>query len=285
MRSRILACLALLSLPALIGCGDTGNELFQGGACQAGEVQACECASGGQGTSTCLDDGSGMGECVCPDASVPDGAAGSGGKDAQPETSSKGGSAGADAGYGGAAGKDAGAGAVAVLGDPCSEKGKLACAGHAQKLQLLCDGSKWIPNGTCSGAQVCDPREGPTAGSCQDPAAGCAGKSPGATFCEGAVRNICGPDLLTVSSVICASDALCQGGTGDQCAVCLAGQHECEGANLMMCAPDHLKWSFDKACPSQALCDAFNGTCGQAQCSLRCFLKCVCHRISSGRIF
>ncbi len=42
--------------------------------------------------------------------------------------------------------------AVGTLGAPCDKPGTLACAGHAQKLQLLCDGT-WKSNGVCLSRQ------------------------------------------------------------------------------------------------------------------------------------
>src|SRR5258708_34104679 len=86
--------------------------------------------------------------------------------------------------------------ATVTLGTACSTPGALACAGHAQKLQLLCDGTKWNSNGVCSGQQICDTRPGPTAGSRQDPIGASVGQAAGASFCNAAVRQTCRPDLL-----------------------------------------------------------------------------------------
>ena len=84
---------------------------------------------------------------------------------------------------------------VQTLGDACGSPGNLACAGENQKLQLLCDGSEWVANGTCSGTEVCDTGEA-NRGSCQEPIEGCVAKSPGETYCTDGQVYTCGPDLL-----------------------------------------------------------------------------------------
>jgi hypothetical protein len=292
MRTRFLLATACFVAACVGACGGSDNGLFAGAACAQGPTVACTCAGGEPGTQSCYADQSGYAPCVCTDGGVGDGAAGGGG-DASSE-------AGKDAAFDGAAGKDAqgaggsggssgtggmagkggaggtsGAGgsggstgeAIATLGDPCSKPGELACAGHAQKLMLVCDGSKWASNGVCSGMQICDTRPGLTAGSCQDPVPLCVGHQPGEGVCDGANRIVCGPDLLTSTSVMCASEALCKLGSGDQCGVCMDGQFQCDGANLEKCAPDHLAWGFQAACASAQLCDAAGAKCNPAVCS------------------
>lgn len=85
---------------------------------------------------------------------------------------------------------------VQSLGKNCGDAGALACAGENQKLQLLCYGSKWVQNGTCSGSTVCDTGEA-NRGSCQEPVPGCADKDPGEPYCGAADEvHSCGPDRL-----------------------------------------------------------------------------------------
>ncbi len=172
-----------------------------------------------------------------------------------------------------------------VLGEACSPSGALSCNGHAQKLQLLCSDGKWIANGVCPGQQVCDPRPGPTQGSCQDPPAYCAGKSPGEAVCEGVIRHVCGPELLDATSATCASDALCRAGTGEKCAKCLDGQRACAGEKLQKCASDHLSFVDEAACASAALCRATEGVCltpscgaGEYRCDYNDLVKCNADR-------
>ena len=163
---------------------------------------------------------------------------------------------------------DGGASATATLGDPCTTPGALACNGKAQKLQLLCDGSKWVANGTCPGQQVCDPRPGPTQGSCQDPAPGCGDKSPGQAYCDGVVRHMCSDDLLTETSATCKSGAYCTAGTADKCALCLDGESTCDGPSLKVCAPDHQSFIAKDTCATSALCVPGEDVCRAPTCAV-----------------
>src|SRR5262245_37722852 len=60
-----------------------------------------------------------------------------------------------------------------TLGACCAPASVLACAGHAQKLKLICGAdSKWASNGTCDAVDtVCDTTEGPDRGTCKPVAA------------------------------------------------------------------------------------------------------------------
>jgi hypothetical protein len=158
--------------------------------------------------------------------------------------------------------------AIGELGASCGKPGALACAGHAQRLQLLCDGTKWVANGTCAGQQLCDPRPGPTAGTCQNPYPGCAGRTPGDAFCDDAIRHRCGQDLLDATSATCKTPELCKFGAADKCAVCLPGQHDCDGAKLLVCAPDHLSVVVQETCATPGLCSYFEGVCHAPACSV-----------------
>jgi len=152
-------------------------------------------------------------------------------------------------------------GAIGTLGAPCSPAGALACAGRAQKLQLLCDGSKWVSNGVCPGQQICDTRVGTTAGSCQDPAPGCAGKTPGASFCDGATRKTCGPDLVTVVSNPCIDEQHCRDGVGSECAKsCTAGTYRCSLDTLEVCNASGAGYDPVKICPPGS-CDVASKSC------------------------
>jgi len=158
--------------------------------------------------------------------------------------------------------------AVGTLGSPCDKPGALACAGHAQKLQLLCDGGVWKSNGVCPGAQICDTRPGPTAGSCQDPDPKCVGKKPGESFCDGAVRRTCGPDLLSSTTETCASAEHCAQSTGPHCAKCLTGKFLCAGAVLKKCKADHSDFETVDTCATEALCVDVYGKCLAPRCAV-----------------
>jgi hypothetical protein len=93
------------------------------------------------------------------------------------------------AGNGGSAGT-AGSGGVPYVtggpGEPCSPVGGLGCGAVTPALQLVCATTGWQALGTCSGAQVCDPRQGsPTLGACVDKDPVCVGHTDGAPFGSG----------------------------------------------------------------------------------------------------
>ncbi len=153
--------------------------------------------------------------------------------------------------------------AGATLGSPCTTAGELACQGVGGKLQLLCDGTKWTSNGVCAGDDVCDPRPGPTAGSCQKPAC-----TAGSVTCEGAALTTCGADLLTKTKEECASAEHCKQAVGGVCAKCLAWEARCEGAVLMKCTADRQSIAMKETCATPELCDATAGACKPAACAL-----------------
>ena len=70
------------------------------------------------------------------------------------------------------------------LGEPCSEAGARACAGHAQREQLLCEAGAWKSNGSCPAGQHCDTREGANQGLCQPVVADCEGQPTGTPICR-----------------------------------------------------------------------------------------------------
>src|SRR3990167_10869545 len=70
------------------------------------------------------------------------------------------------------------------LGAACNHAGALGCSGSGQKLQLLCDGARWVQNGVCPGSTVCDARPGPTLGSCQEPDPQCLAHGAGFSYCD-----------------------------------------------------------------------------------------------------
>jgi len=158
--------------------------------------------------------------------------------------------------------------AVGTLGQACDKSGALACGGHAQKLQLICDGGVWKSLGVCPGAQICDTRLGPTAGSCQDPDPACVGKKPGESFCEGAVRRTCGPDLITSSKAACLSAELCNASSGATCAKCLEGRYRCTGAVLEKCKADRSDFEKVDTCATEALCVDASGKCLPPSCAV-----------------
>lgn len=151
-----------------------------------------------------------------------------------------------------------------ALAGSCDRAGALACNGDGQKLQLLCDGTKWVSNGVCAGAQICDSRAGATRGSCQDPLADCAAHGAGSTFCDGAVRKTCSADLLSTTDVDCGTFARCAAGTGTTCGTCGKDEHTCEGAYLFVCKNG--AFVKEKYCLTAVNCDAVAGVCKDTIC-------------------
>jgi hypothetical protein len=149
--------------------------------------------------------------------------------------------------------------AVGTLGQPCTRQGALACAGHAQKAQLVCDGT-WKLNGTCSGMTNCDSTPGPNAGSCQPIVTDCTSRQPNQTFCQRETVIRCGPDLVNTSQVeICGSFApACLNGA---CVGCSAAPPEerCNGNTPRICGSP---WVEAPACTgAKPVCVA--GACGE----------------------
>ena len=73
-----------------------------------------------------------------------------------------------------------------TLGDDCRKPGALACAGHHQKISLICSSDRiWEKNETCAAGQFCDAASGPDLGICKTPEADCAARQPGDLFCTG----------------------------------------------------------------------------------------------------
>jgi formylglycine-generating enzyme required for sulfatase activity len=235
------------------------------------------------------------------DASVEaDAAAGSGG-----DASAEEGAAGDASTEADALDCDAGGPAMGSIGAPCCKASALACAGHAQKVVLICNPTSmtWSALQACSGNQLCDTRPGGNQGSCQDPAAPCVGRVPGDTLCEGNKQVACGDDLLTVTETDCefvCKDGLCTGGckkdakqckdlvpqtcddegiwqdgapctygctAGDCSGVCLTADKRCNGSIPQTCGIDH-QWQDGPPCG--AVCSGGNcvGACvpGAKQC-------------------
>jgi hypothetical protein len=162
-----------------------------------------------------------------------------------------------------------------VLGGACSRAGELACQGVAQKQQLICDGTQWKSNGACAGDQVCDPRVGPTLGTCQTPV--CA---DGPNVCQGETLVTCTPDRLTVKREVCATTEHCRQAVGGICARCLQWNARCEGRSLFRCSADRQELAFKETCASAELCDALAGECKMPICTAGA-VRCVGDRLET----
>jgi hypothetical protein len=103
-----------------------------------------------------------------------------------------------------------------TVGAWCDTPGALQCAGHRQRVIVVCGGENtWDPFQTCEVGQFCDTRDGDTLGSCQDPYPGCDGRQAGDLLCKGADVYACGPDTITVEPVEQCDEYCVDGGCAD----------------------------------------------------------------------
>ena len=161
---------------------------------------------------------------------------------------------------------DAGNNGLGTIGEGCCTAGESVCAGHAQKIVLICDPSSmtWMALQACSGQMLCDSAPGMNQGTCQDVVPICVGQEPGANLCEGGVAVECGPDLVTSEETICTS--ACEG--GECVGVCTPEERRCDGVTPQVCDGAGA-WLGEAACPY--LCTgagACTGECtpGARQC-------------------
>ena len=137
---------------------------------------------------------------------------------------------GAEGGLGG--GGPASTGAIRELGDACAIEGQYACAGHAQRVQLVCKAGTFVKYGVCAPTERCDTESGAT-GLCQPVVAECLGHGPGDVVCRGSERIACGVDLVTSESLESCSGGCLSG----QCTECAPGaEPTCELNSVRACS-------------------------------------------------
>ncbi len=149
--------------------------------------------------------------------------------------------------------------------EPC-EDGALRCADTVQR--SLCAAGRWQSTSACAANEVCDPSSTPV-GDCVGLAELCNGHPPSDIFCAGARRISCSPDLSQAQVVDCASEAHCQAGVEQNCALCLPGEGRCDGVSLSVCSGDGLNFEVVDQCDSPSLCDAANARCLPRACGPR----------------
>jgi len=176
----------------------------------------------------------GLGSGVAGDAATagnPSGMAGSA-AGSQVDASEEGGASGSEGGNGGAPVQEE----APALGARCAAPGTLACAGHHQKLTLVCSAAgTWDVNQTCPSGQFCDSAEGTDQGICKAPDSDCAAREPGEALCAGSD----GKDAMQ-----CDADGL-SAQVVEHCADrCVDGQ--C--ADALPC-PEGIVYSCDPKCP------------------------------------
>lgn len=173
------------------GGNDSGSS--NGGSSEAGTSDAGSTMDAGSLDAGSADTGAAVADGSAPDA-APDGAVADG------------------------ATSDGGAGAVAMLGAACTMPLDKACTGNNAADKLVCLDGKWAHNGSCDTDQRCETQRGPSQGLCVVIATGCAGKTPGATVCDGTAVKACGPDLTTLTtSTTCSANSHCEDGTPASC--------------------------------------------------------------------
>jgi hypothetical protein len=166
---------------------------------------------------------------------------------------------------------------IATLGAACSTPGAQGCAGHAQRIVLVCNGT-WQVDQTCPAADYCDSRAGTTFATCQPIMPDCANASPGQTACEtlgciNASRGVqspqtvvCGPDLVSQTlGVTCANNACANGGccTSPTAAVCggcnAIGQSTGGGTCTELASDPNNCGACGQVCQSNTTC--MDGSC------------------------
>lgn len=149
--------------------------------------------------------------------------------------------------------------AIGALGQPCSSNGAYACAGHAQKGQLVCSQGEWTSLGVCSGSSNCDTAPGSSAGSCQPIVAECAGMQPGDLVCKGQDVEECGPDLVTTSVTETCTDQACVDGACQ--GTCEPETSRCKSLQPQTCDAAGAWQDNGAACPNVCSGGACSGTC------------------------
>ncbi len=142
-----------------------------------------------------------------------------------------------------------GSGPIGTIGQPCPIIGMLGCAGNAQKSQIICGGDfTWQTNGTCGPNLLCDTSPGVNQGTCQTIVDVCEIQQPGAIVCAGKDRVLCGPDLVTITTVeTCVNTCKSGACTGE----CTPGDSQCVGNFIRTCSPLG-QWQTAVPCPTGA---------------------------------
>jgi hypothetical protein len=211
----VLAAAGLLTSITLVGCGKSGSDGGDstGGTSASGSGGSSSGSPNGGNSTGAGPTGGASGDAGATSggssgADATGGAAGEpGGESSGGTNGAMGGMSGTGSGTGGSAGSTAGAaGMTGTLGEPCSPRGALACAGNHQKLTVLCGGDDtWQPNQTCATDQFCDSTPGPNVGTCQPVAPGCEDGPGSEPWCADDDKNLisCGPDAVTTTSRAC----------------------------------------------------------------------------------
>jgi formylglycine-generating enzyme len=160
---------------------------------------------------------------------------------------------GAEGGLGGTA--PTSTGTVREPGDACKVEGQYACAGHAQRVQLVCAAGVVVEYGVCGPTERCDTQAG-AAGLCQPVVAECLGHSPGDVVCREGERIACGADLVTSKSLETCSGG-CVSGKCTECAP--SAEPTCELNSVRACS-EVGTWEVTPCAAETPVCT--EGECG-----------------------
>lgn len=150
----------------------------------------------------------------------------------------------------------------------CTEESALRCVSLNDTERERCEQGAWVIAEPCDEAQVCDLGNVLQPGICVDRNTVCQGSSS-TSICRGEIMHQCNDDAISVRQEKCASMQHCQAGLSvGTCAICLSGEHRCDGANLEKCNDSGSGFIFEDACESEALCDAYAGFCSSKTCSM-----------------
>lgn len=168
-------------------------------------------------------------------------------------------------GSGGASGGEAGAGGAGTPQLECDDEGALRCVARAATGREVCRDGEWRAADPCSDGELCD-TSADEPGTCAPIVPECVGRAPGASFCEGATRVTCGPDLVTASREECPSVQHCTLATGPECAACLPNEFACSGNTLEKCNEALTDFEVVAVCDEEP-CNAEAGACTTFACA------------------
>jgi hypothetical protein len=148
----------------------------------------------------------------------------------------------------------------------CTTENAIRCDANAVAARSICQGGKWTPTDPCADGSLCDTSATFPTGTCKKVDPLCFGRKPGDSFCNGATRVVCGPDLVTSTAMQCPSAQHCSAvATG--CAACLDNEFKCDAMQLSKCKADHSGFDPLKMCAVDAPCNAQAGDCTTHACS------------------
>lgn len=153
--------------------------------------------------------------------------------------------------------------ALGSLGQACSTEQSLACAGYAQKDQLVCVAGTWRSYGRCGQDTYCDTA---SEGRCSPAIPECEGLQSGDPYCSTRGVERCGADLVTTSIVTLCS-GLAPACLDGACVACSPSSRRCpDAAHSQTCSPSGT-WDTPAVCHAATpVCVA--GTCQeQPSCS------------------